>query len=72
MSNRRRSGTVRIARQDARRAARCPDCDSDVRIRRWEPGRLAHIEVHHSDGCPWFRARGEHRLVRLLPSGTIT
>jgi hypothetical protein len=55
-------------RRSLRRVARCPDCNSDVRVISDDP-RLPLASVEHDDTCPWFKARGGQpfRVLRLIP-----
>ncbi len=69
MSRRRARGPA-ARRREVERAARCPDCASDVRVI-WHDGALTRVEVRHDDCCPLWRARGEQpfRELRLLAPG---
>jgi len=53
----------------AKKQARCPDCNSDVRSVPSGDG-IYWVEVLHDDTCPWFAAQGAQsfrqvKVVRL-------
>ena len=67
MSNRRRPVLPPTMTADIKRALRCPDCTSDVVIRRTPDGPSA--QVHHDDTCPTLRAlqrRGRGRQLAVV------
>jgi hypothetical protein len=50
-----------------KRAARCPDCHSHVKIRANGDGPGMHrVEVGHDDSCPLLPTLGGHRQVALV------
>lgn len=58
----------RLRRAAIARAARCPDCRSDVRTV-WDAGTLIRVSVAHDRSCPWYLSRGGgafHEL-RVVP-----
>jgi len=71
MSRRRARGPA-ARRAVVERAAQCPDCLSDVRLR-WQAGGLTRVEVRHDAGCPWHNARGGGSFTefRVLASGAL-
>jgi len=67
MSNRRRPVLPPTMTADIKRALRCPDCTSDVVIRRTPDGPTA--QVHHDDTCPTLRAlerQGRGRQIAIV------
>jgi hypothetical protein len=54
------SATRTRKRRVLREVLACPDCRSDVRIRRFAPTGVSRVEVLHDDTCPtWLAAGGQ-------------
>jgi hypothetical protein len=45
----------KFRREQLRREAACPDCKSNVRVKRGGGGLDAQVSVAHDSTCPWFR-----------------
>jgi hypothetical protein len=61
MSNRRK-----ISRRDLLAAARCPDCDSEVRYAGRDDRGLHRVEVSHDDSCPEYAKIRRFEAAGLL------
>jgi hypothetical protein len=59
------SSPARTRRRRAlRAAARCADCNSDVRVVVQQDG-VNWFELFHANTCPWFGARGGQPFKQL-------